>query len=246
MRYARNRIYISKAEQESIKGCKIFLAGCGIGSVIAECALRMGFESITIVDGDTIELSNLNRQNYLHQDIGKSKVESIKKRLLEINPNANIITHNFFLTEHNISPLLEGHNIAINALDFDSSAPFIFDELCQKNKIPVLHPYNVGWAAFLFIIMPNGIGLTAISNKSEGFEKKVVGFFLSKMRQDSKKRKWIEKILSDYESEKEKQSPPQLSVASWLLGACCSSIMYKLATEKKIKHFPEYYFLSTT
>ena len=163
MRYKRNRIYISKAEQESMKNCKIFLAGCGIGSVIAECALRMGFENITIADGDNIELSNLNRQNYLHQDIGKSKAESIKKRLLEINPNANIITHNFFLTEHNIVPLLEGHSIALNALDFQSNTPFIFDELCQQKNIPVLHPYNIGWAALLFIIMTNGMGLSLIN-----------------------------------------------------------------------------------
>jgi molybdopterin/thiamine biosynthesis adenylyltransferase len=245
MRYARNRIYISKEVQQRIKDVKIVFAGCGIGSVIAECVLRMGFENITIIDGDMVELSNLNRQNFLHEDIGKSKAGCIRKRLLDINPCASITTYNFFLDKKNINALLDGCNVAINALDFQSDIPFIFDELCQQKNIPVLHPYNVGWAALLFIIMPNGIGLTGISNNYEGFEKKAVNFFLYKMEQDSEQRKWIEKVLTDYESEKEKQSPPQLSVGSWLLGACCASIMYKLATGKKIKQFPEYYFLST-
>ncbi|MEG2310301.1 MAG: ThiF family adenylyltransferase, partial [Chryseobacterium sp.] len=50
MRYARNRLYIQEEEQEIIKNTPILFAGCGIGSNIAECALRFGFENITIVD----------------------------------------------------------------------------------------------------------------------------------------------------------------------------------------------------
>ena len=48
--------------------------------------------------------------------------------------------------------LLNGVKIAINALDFKSDIPFVFDNLCSKRKIPVLHPYNFGWGAFLTII----------------------------------------------------------------------------------------------
>ncbi len=65
MRYSRNRLYINEEEQEQIRKIPILFAGCGIGSNIAECALRFGFENITIVDGDVIENSNLNRQNYI-------------------------------------------------------------------------------------------------------------------------------------------------------------------------------------
>ena len=154
MRYNRNRIYIAKTEQERIKEYKIFLAGCGIGSIIAECALRLGFENITIADGDIVELSNLNRQNYLDENIGMTKTESLKTRLLQINPNAKITTHNLYVTENNIEALLTGHDVAINALDFQSNTPFVFDELCRQKNIPALHPYNIGWAALLFIILP--------------------------------------------------------------------------------------------
>ena len=58
----------------------MFLAGAGIGSVIAECALRLGFENITISHGDVVEITNLNRQNYIQGKIGKKKAEFLKNR----------------------------------------------------------------------------------------------------------------------------------------------------------------------
>jgi Dinucleotide-utilizing enzymes involved in molybdopterin and thiamine biosynthesis family 2 len=63
-KYSRNRIYVRPEEQQIVKKFRILLGGAGIGSIIAECALRFGFETITIVDGDLVEESNLNRQNY--------------------------------------------------------------------------------------------------------------------------------------------------------------------------------------
>ena len=51
-RYRRNRIYVDAEEQEKVREFRVFLGGAGIGSIIAECALRFGFETLTIVDGD--------------------------------------------------------------------------------------------------------------------------------------------------------------------------------------------------
>ena len=101
-RYNRNRIYISDEEQEKIRSVRILLGGAGIGSVIAECALRIGFEDIVIVDGDKVELSNLNRQNYVKSDIGKPKAECLAKRLLKINPKAKIKYYNVFIDNDNV------------------------------------------------------------------------------------------------------------------------------------------------
>lgn len=244
MNYARNRIYISKVQQEAIKTNKVFIAGCGIGSVIAECALRLGFENITIADGDVVETSNLNRQNYCSYDLGSFKVDSLRKRLESINPLANINTHNFELTAQNVESLLEGHHIAINALDFQTNAPLEFDELCKQRKIPVLHPYNFGWAAWLFVITPNSPGLSTISKNFIGFEKAAVNFFLSEERKKfSSRADWIEDVLIKYEAETTKISPPQLSVASWFLGGLCAQVMYNLATNGEVKEFPDYYYV---
>ena len=60
-RYIRNRLYVLPEEQQLLKDFHILLGGAGIGSIIAECALRFGFENITIVDGDFVEESNMNK-----------------------------------------------------------------------------------------------------------------------------------------------------------------------------------------
>lgn len=92
-RYCRNRLYVLQADQTLVKSKRIFLGGAGIGSIIAECAVRFGFEKITIVDGDIVEESNLNRQNYCQKDIGRYKAEVLSEQLLSINSHAEIDSH---------------------------------------------------------------------------------------------------------------------------------------------------------
>lgn len=244
-RYDRNRIYISKEEQEQIKDIPIILGGSGIGSVIAECALRLGFENITIVDGDEVELTNLNRQNYTEDDISRNKTEAIKNRLESINKGAKISVLDYYLTADNLREIIEDHKIAINALDFSTEVPLLFDSLCQELQIPVLHPYNLGWGGLVTIIDPNGCSLNSIAKPNEKFnEIDVVEYATSYLEYWGNKQEWLEEIISKYKNEKEKLSPPQLSIASWILGGICTHVLFKIATNKDIKVFPEFY-LST-
>lgn len=244
-RYSRNRIYIDKEEQRLIKEIPILLGGSGIGSVIAECALRLGFENFTIIDGDQVELSNLNRQNYTDQDINIDKTEAIKNRLLSINPKATITVHNCFIDEQNISSLIEGHKIAINALDFTTDIPLLFDKICQEKNIPVLHPYNLGWGALVTVISPDSLSLSTLAYKNEKFnEVKVVEYATTYMKFWGKPQQWIENIIEDYKNEKEVLPPPQLSVASWLVASVCTHLLFDIATGKKTKVFPEFYLSS--
>ena len=133
-RYSRNRLYVSEREQSIIKDYKIFLGGAGIGSIVAECALRLGFEHITIVDGDKVERSNLNRQNYTENDIGRYKAECLAERLLSINPDAQIDFHTEFLTPDNIEEMLNEHDVAINALDFKDKLHSSLMKYAKKEK----------------------------------------------------------------------------------------------------------------
>lgn len=244
-RYSRNRIYLNTEEQETIKNCPIILGGSGIGSVIAECALRLGFENITIIDGDQVEDSNLNRQNYTEEDISIDKVSAIKKRLLAINKDVKINIHNCFLTKDNVEHYLEGHKIAINALDFTSDVPLFFDKICQKNNIPVLHAYNLGWGGLVTVITPYGLSLDSIEKPNEKFnEVKMVEYASSYLKFWRTPHDWIDEAMDKYLKEKEMLPPPQLSIASWTVAAMCAHLLFNIATNKKIKKFPEFY-LST-
>lgn len=241
-RYTRNRIYITKEEQEIIKNFPIILAGVGLGSVIAECALRFGFENITIIDGDQVEESNLNRQNYIENDIATKKVDALKKRLLAINKNAKIKSLDFFLTSENVDENINGHKAAINALDFSSPAPLMFDRACQKLDIPVLHPYNIGWGSLITIITKDGMLLEEISKPDEGFnEITMVKYVSSYLKFWRNPQKWIDDVLEQYIKEKEDLSPPQLSIASWSVAAMCTHLLFNIATGRKFKKFPEFY-----
>ncbi|OGC04701.1 thiamine biosynthesis protein ThiF [candidate division WOR-1 bacterium RIFOXYA12_FULL_43_27] len=77
----------TKGVREKLKGKKIGIAGCGgLGSNLAINLVRMGADNLVLVDFDVIEPSNLNRQQYFQEDIGKAKVETLKNLLLKINP----------------------------------------------------------------------------------------------------------------------------------------------------------------
>lgn len=243
-RYSRNRIYISEEEQERIKQVRILLGGAGIGSIIAECALRFGFENITIVDGDKVEESNLNRQNYVHSDIGKYKAEALSRRLLKINPKAEISFFNTFINKTNVEEIVFGHHIAINALDFKDDTPLVFDQVCSDKKIPVLHPYNFGWAGFLTIVKPKGYQLSEISKDFNGFELKVAEFVSRYGMFWNMPVSWLEDVIDKYRTEGGILPPPQLSVASWIVAGHCVNAMFNLATGKEVKYFPKFYFSS--
>lgn len=243
-RYNRNRIYVSGDEQEMIRGTRILVAGAGIGSIIAECALRFGFEDIVIVDGDKVSLSNLNRQNYENRDLRKPKAEALAKRLLRINPKANIQYFNTFIDNENVESLLNGVKIAINALDFKSDIPFVFDELCSERKIPVLHPYNFGWGAFLTIIKPGSYQLSEVNPSYENFEFKMAEFVARYCTFWNMPNRWLGDVIDAYRCESGELPPPQLSVASWIVAGHCVNAMFDILTGKEVKYFPKFYFSS--
>lgn len=241
-RYVRNRIYLNEEEQLLIKDCPIILAGSGIGSVIAECALRLGFEKMTIVDFDHVELSNLNRQNYTEEDLASTKVNAIKNRLLSINKNAKITIHNSQIISTNIEELVANHQIAINALDFTSQTPLEFDRICQEQNIHVLHPYNVGWGGLVTVISPSGPALDILKKPEEDFtELNVIDYLVGYMQFWGEPQPWLEETVERYKNETESLPPPQLSVGSWMVASMCTHLLFNICTGKHFKKFPEFY-----
>lgn len=243
-RYSRNRIYVRPDEQKLIKNYRILLGGAGIGSIIAECALRFGFENITIVDGDVVEESNLNRQNYRMEDIDKPKAEALKKRLLSINPNAHIMAINTFIDENNVEELVKDMDVAINALDFKSEIPFVFDEWCQKYNVPVIHPYNIGWGGLVFVVKPDGIQLTNFSRDPKDFELRLVEHVANYFKFWVQPKPWIEKLVIEFKNEKSVLPPPQLPIASWIVGGLVTNIMFCITTGQEVKRYPKFYLSS--
>lgn len=243
-RYERNLYYVTAQEQEALKRTKIFLGGAGIGSYIAEAILRVGIENITIADGDKVELSNLNRQNYTSKDIGHYKAEVLSRRLLDINPNANIKYHTEYINKENVHDMVQGADLAINALDYQTDIPFVFDSMCKEKGIPVLHPYNLGWAAMVIVVSPESDGFIPQDNiDCNHFEIKVVEKAITAVR-PYENTDWLEKVLKNYKQSGMRTSPPQLVTGCQLAAALSTALIFKLITGKPIKTYPHFYFHS--
>lgn len=243
-RYNRNQIHIDEKNQNRIKDYRILIAGCGVGSYIAECLLRLGFENITLIDGDLVELSNLNRQNYTEADIGKNKAEVLKKRLLTINTEAKIEAITEYISVENIINLKIDHKVAINALDFSTDVPFLFDEVCCELGISVIHPYNLGWAGFVTVITAKGQNIKSLDQAHKVFELNVGDFIVESLQKENISTEWFENFLKKYQKTALTSSPPQLCIGVHLLSAMVAHIIFDIAMDLPIKEFPESYYLS--
>ena len=245
LRYSRNHLLVTKEQQQVIKNAKVIFGGVGLGSVIGEVALRFGFENFVFLDMDNVELSNLNRQNYRDSDVGHPKVEGIAKRLKAINPSANVTVHHVFLEEANIRDYVSSEfDLAINALDYDNNAPFVFDDACRENNIPVIHPGNFSWAATAFIIQKHQtIDQFKAFHGNHAFFK-LVDFMIAQIETDHQiSLNWVKEILTELKQDGT-QFIPQTSIGANLVAGQTVSLMYDILFKpESIKPYPYIYYL---
>lgn len=140
-----SRVY-GEDNMARFKAAHICVIGIGgVGSWAAEALARSGVGKITLVDGDTIHNSNMNRQVHtLRSTLGRLKVEAMKHRILEINPECDCHTIEHELNEENAREILErGYDCVIDAIDrIKYKAEIIY--CCKRNKIPVVTTGGAG------------------------------------------------------------------------------------------------------
>ena len=117
----------------------------GVGSWISESLARHGVRQITMIDMDHIAESNFNRQIHaLDSSLGQSKVEAMKLRILDINPNCKINCHDSFLEEGNICNLISKQfDFVIDAID-QTKIKILLAEYCLKYSIPFIMTGGAG------------------------------------------------------------------------------------------------------
>ena len=105
----------------------------GVGSFATEALVRAGIGNITIVDFDDVDVTNINRQlPALHSTVGKLKVEVMKERLLDINPDLNIkAIAKKYNKETTDEILVEDYDYVIDAIDMVTSKILLVEE-CNK------------------------------------------------------------------------------------------------------------------
>ena len=118
--FERTRLLLGEVAMDYLSTRKVILFGVGgVGSWCAESLVRSGVQNLTIVDGDRVDVTNVNRQLMATTNtVGKIKVEVLKERLLSINPNAVIIPlHERYTPETRTNFNLSSYDYIIDAID---------------------------------------------------------------------------------------------------------------------------------
>ncbi|MEE1128458.1 MAG: HesA/MoeB/ThiF family protein [Methanobrevibacter sp.] len=131
---------VTKEEQKRFKNTKISVIGCGgIGGQAIEMLARMGVGELVLVDEDSFDYTNLNRQNFATFDnIGLSKSETAKKKVESINPYVKVTSFSEHVDENNIDKILNDSDMVIDALD-NILTRIIVSRKANEYKIPFIH-----------------------------------------------------------------------------------------------------------
>ncbi|WP_321506697.1 HesA/MoeB/ThiF family protein [uncultured Methanoregula sp.] len=139
-RYKRQILLFGEDGQKKLKNAHIFIAGAGgLGSPVSLYLAVAGIGTLTIVDKDVVDLSNLNRQ-ILHgeRDIGKKKTVSAGETLRDINPDIIVNVIDSTIDEANVAHLVGSADGIVDAMD-NYPTRYLLNETAQKKKIPLFH-----------------------------------------------------------------------------------------------------------
>jgi len=164
---SRNFAFIDQSLQSLIKEKRVLFAGCGLGSSIAQLAVRMGFTKFIVADFDEVELSNLNRQAFMTGDIGKNKALQVSTLLTRINPHVKVKTVSERLSPSNIEQLISEADLIVNTVDFNETVYKINDIATSQGK-PVFFPLNVGFGGILLVFNDQTITLQEMTAGTQG------------------------------------------------------------------------------
>ena len=138
-RYSRHLIIpdVAMAGQQRLMNAKVLCVGAGgLGSPALMYLAAAGVGTIGIVEFDTVDESNLQRQIIHGQsDIGKSKAQSAKEKILEINPYVNVITHELRLDVDNVMDIFAQYDIIVDGTD-NFATRYLVNDACVLLKKP--------------------------------------------------------------------------------------------------------------
>ena len=158
-RHSRSLLALSEADMKKIAESRVLVAGCGgLGGNIIEHLARMGTGSLTVVDGDVFEGSNLNRQILsTAENIGQKKALAAAERVKAIDPSIGVTPVCEFLTEENAAALMEGADLVIDALD-NAASRLVLEDAAADAGLAIVHGAICGWDLQVMLVPP-GSGL---------------------------------------------------------------------------------------
>ena len=144
--FSRTELLIGKDGLEKLSKAKVAIFGIGgVGGFVTEGLVRAGIGNIVLIDHDTVSESNLNRQIIATtKTIGKYKVDVMKERILDINPNANVEVHKeFFMPSSGTDIINDSLTYVVDCIDTVTAKIEIINR-CKNLNIPVISAMGTG------------------------------------------------------------------------------------------------------
>ena len=142
LRYSRHILLkdVGVEGQEKIRNGKVLVVGAGgLGAPVALYLAAAGVGTIGIVDGDVVDLSNLQRQViHFTGDVGHPKVESARDKMLAINPNVKVNTIREFLMSDNALDIIKDYDFIVDGTD-NFLVKFLINDACVMAGKPFSH-----------------------------------------------------------------------------------------------------------
>lgn len=144
--FSREEFLIGKENIDRLHLAKVAVFGIGgVGSFVVEGLARAGIGNFILIDDDTVDITNLNRQLHaLHSTIGKYKVDLMKDRILDINPSAKVKVYREFYESNKKNNILDTSiNYIVDAIDTIKSKIELAKD-AQELNIPIISSMGTG------------------------------------------------------------------------------------------------------
>ena len=161
--YARNQKRLTSEDQIRLLQSQVAVIGLGgLGGTVTEILARIGVGTLTLVDGDHFDDSNLNRQLLSSTEVlGKMKAEVAETRVKAVNPAVTTRAVPTVLDDNNAENLLGGATIAVDCLD-SITARFTLEAACRKMAIIMVSAAIGGTSGQLTVTYPDDRGLSRV------------------------------------------------------------------------------------
>lgn len=176
--FSRNIGLVTETEQARLGELVIGIAGCGMGATVAATLARLGVGGFLLADGDEVEISNLNRQTFSQQHVGRNKAAALQEVVAGVNPNARVVTWERFLDLENVLAFVASAHLVIDCVDLTPEGIRVSIALsrhCQERGRWYLLPLDIGWGARLYVFPPTGYGLEDLLGVTQEELKEIEG-----------------------------------------------------------------------
>ena len=200
--FSRSQLLLGKEAMDRLKNTRVAVFGVGgVGGFVCEALVRTGIGAFDLIDDDKVCLTNLNRQIIAtHKTVGQYKVDAMKERMEDINPDVDVRTYKcFFLPENQDDFPFAEYDYVVDAVD-TVTAKIALVMKCQEAGVPIISSMGAG-------------------NKLEASAFKVADIYktnvcpLAKVMRRELKKRGVKKLKVVY-SEEKTISPSQEDIVS--------------------------------